>query len=148
MRDLIGIHNAENWLGMDGDSDMSLFKPKLDLERALTPGDKEGSPSSTPGHSEEEQQQQPEQQPPPPPQAQSLKVTVGTQTGSEPPDSTFANDKITVDPHCYECKVKYRDPKPSDLVMYLHAWRYCGPGWEYETPLPAWASSDWIGDER
>ncbi|XP_043462612.1 RNA pseudouridylate synthase domain-containing protein 2-like isoform X1 [Leptopilina heterotoma] len=148
VRDLIGIHNAENWLGMDGDSDMSLFKPKLDLERALTPGDKEGSPSSTPGHSEEEQQQQttPEQQQPQ--IQQSLKVTVGTQTGSEPPDSTFANDKITVDPHCYECKVKYRDPKPSDLVMYLHAWRYCGPGWEYETPLPAWASSDWIGDER
>lgn len=146
VRDLIGIHNAENWLGMDGDSDMSLFKPKLDLERALTPGDKEGSPSSTPGHSEEEQQQQTTEQQPQ--IQQSLKVTVGTQTGSEPPDSTFANDKITVDPHCYECKVKYRDPKPSDLVMYLHAWRYCGPGWEYETPLPAWASSDWIADER
>ncbi|XP_051157764.1 pseudouridylate synthase RPUSD2-like [Leptopilina boulardi] len=157
VRDLIGIHNAENWLGMEGDSDMSLFKPKLDLERALTPGDKEGSPSSTPGHSEEEQQQQTEQQQQQQQQQQSqtqqqqqqsLKVTVGTQTGSEPPDSTFANDKITVDPHCYECKVKYRDPKPSDLVMYLHAWRYCGPGWEYETPLPAWAASDWIGDER
>ncbi|XP_033209288.1 RNA pseudouridylate synthase domain-containing protein 2-like isoform X2 [Belonocnema kinseyi] len=152
VRDLIGIHNAENWLGMDGDSDMSLFKPKLDLEQALTPGDKEGSPSSTPGLSEEEQQPQAEQQspppPPPPPPPQSLKVTVGTQTGSEPPDSTFANEKITTDPHCYECKVKYRDPKPSDLVMYLHAWRYCGPGWEYETPLPAWAASDWLADER
>lgn len=78
-----------------------------------------------------------------------MKVTVGTQTGSEPPDNTFADEKVTVDPHCYECKVKYRDPKPSDLVMYLHAWRYCGPGWEYETPLPAWAASDWTGgDDR
>ena len=75
-------------------------------------------------------------------------MTVGTQTGSEPPDSSFTNDKMTVDPHCYECKVKYRDPKPSDLVMYLHAWRYCGPGWEYETPLPAWAASDWAEEER
>ncbi|KYM93631.1 RNA pseudouridylate synthase domain-containing protein 2 [Cyphomyrmex costatus] len=120
VRDLISIHNAENWLGMDGDSDMSLFKPKLELEeRMLGSGsdkDNGSSPSSTPG--------------------------------SEPPDSTFANDKVTVDPHCYECKVKYRDPKPSDLVMYLHAWRYCGPGWEYETPLPAWAASDWTGDDR
>ena len=28
------------------------------------------------------------------------------------------------DPHCYECKVKYRDPTEDDLVMYLHALRY------------------------
>ncbi|XP_023246728.1 RNA pseudouridylate synthase domain-containing protein 2-like isoform X2 [Copidosoma floridanum] len=140
VKDLIGIHNAENWLGMDGDSEMSLFKPKLDLDDRI-PSDKEGSPSSTPSLSEDDQQQQlqPAQSQP----AQSLKVTVGTQTGSEPPDSTFSNDKVTVDSHCYECKVKYRDPKPSDLVMYLHAWRYSGPGWEYETPLPAWAASDW-----
>lgn len=27
VRDLINIHNAENWLGMDGDSDLSMFKP-------------------------------------------------------------------------------------------------------------------------
>lgn len=139
VRDLISIHNAENWLGMDGDSEMSLFKPKLDMEDRVSL-DKDGSsPSSTPGLAEEEQQQQ---------QEQSSKVTVGTQTGSEPPDSSFTNDKMTVDPHCYECKVKYRDPKPSDLVMYLHAWRYCGPGWEYETPLPAWAASDWTEEER
>lgn len=139
VRDLISIHNAENWLGMDGDSEMSLFKPKLDMEDRVLSNDKDSSPSSTPGLGEEEQQQQ---------QEQSLKVTVGTQTGSEPPDSSFANDKMTVDPHCYECKVKYRDPKPSDLVMYLHAWRYCGPGWEYETPLPAWAASDWTEEDR
>lgn len=142
VRDLISIHNAENWLGMDGDSEMSLFKPKLDMEDRVSL-DKDGSsPSSTPGLAEEEQQQQQQQQ------EQSSKVTVGTQTGSEPPDSSFTNDKMTVDPHCYECKVKYRDPKPSDLVMYLHAWRYCGPGWEYETPLPAWAASDWTEEER
>lgn len=141
VKDLISIHNAENWLGMDGDSEMSLFKPKLDMEDRVSNNDKDGSsPSSTPGLPEEEQHQQQ--------QEQSLKVTVGTQTGSEPPDSSFANDKMTVDSHCYECKVKYRDPKPSDLVMYLHAWRYCGPGWEYETPLPAWAASDWNEEDR
>lgn len=33
VRDLINIHNAENWLGMDGDSDLSMFKPmKTDLD--------------------------------------------------------------------------------------------------------------------
>lgn len=36
----------------------------------------------------------------------------------------FEEEKMTVDKHCYECKVRYRDPKPQDLVMYLHAWKY------------------------
>lgn len=52
------------------------------------------------------------------------KVTVATQTGHEAPDFTFNPDKMTVDKHCYECKVRYRDPKPQDLIMYLHAWKY------------------------
>ena len=30
----------------------------------------------------------------------------------------------TVDKNCYECKVRYRDPKPKDLVMFLHALKY------------------------
>ena len=28
------------------------------------------------------------------------------------------------DNNCYECKVKYRDPRPKDLVMFLHAYTY------------------------
>ena len=36
----------------------------------------------------------------------------------------YISEKMTWDPNCYECKVKYRDPKSKDLVMYLHAWRY------------------------
>ncbi|KAJ2777501.1 RNA pseudouridylate synthase domain containing protein 2 [Coemansia javaensis] len=31
------------------------------------------------------------------------------------------------------------DPAPSDLCIWLHAWRYSGPGWSHETPLPGWA---------
>ena len=30
--DLISIHNAENWLGMDGDSDLSMFNKDGDSE--------------------------------------------------------------------------------------------------------------------
>lgn len=56
--------------------------------------------------------------------SQSCKVTVATQTGQETPDLSFNADKMTFDENCYECKVKYRDPKPKDLVMYLHAWKY------------------------
>ena len=39
-------------------------------------------------------------------------------------DYRYSPDRMTWDPNCYECKVKYRDPKAKDLVMYLHAWRY------------------------
>ena len=71
------------------------------------------------------------------------------------------------DPHCYECKVKYRDPSEKDLIMYLHALRYqvwgerykleqsilvtnltflCqGKDWSYETELPSWADANWSG---
>jgi len=53
-----------------------------------------------------------------------MQVTVATQTGHESPDLAFNPDKMTTDGHCYECKVRYKDPKPQDLVMYLHAWKY------------------------
>ena len=39
-------------------------------------------------------------------------------------DYRYLAEKMTWDPNCYECKVRYRDPKAKDLVMYLHAWRY------------------------
>jgi len=66
----------------------------------------------------------------------------------EPADSSSYNGaKLTHDEHCYECKVRFRDPKPKDLMMFLHAWRYKGPGWEYETRLPSWAQSEWQDDE-
>lgn len=38
--------------------------------------------------------------------------------------SSYNSDKVTHDEHCYECKVRFRDPKPKDLMMFLHAWRY------------------------
>lgn len=39
VRDLINIHNAENWLGIDGDSELSMFNSKSigsDLEDSLS----------------------------------------------------------------------------------------------------------------
>ncbi|XP_061394626.1 pseudouridylate synthase RPUSD2-like [Musca vetustissima] len=181
VRDLINIHNAENWLGIDGDSEMPFFKPhKNDCEtdhlpiggnhplieddndavsRETSPvysnsptivdlspenatigcntvdslSNKLGDTSKTDDTIENE--------------ADSsnihVKVTVATQTDHESPDTSFNPEKMTLDKHCYECKVRYRDPKPKDLIMYLHAWKYKGPGWEYETKLPAWGAPDW-----
>ena len=36
----------------------------------------------------------------------------------------FEQHRIIKDPECFECFQKYRDPEPSDLVMYLHALSY------------------------
>ncbi|XP_065357201.1 pseudouridylate synthase RPUSD2-like isoform X3 [Calliphora vicina] len=193
VRDLINIHNAENWLGIDGDSDISMFKTiKGDCDvDTISLG------SETKGHvlsDDDSEITSRETSPTCPnsprladPAAQLLKnvnevelvkithasdisnltiadtnnsnevyekndsyshikveVTVATQTGHEAPDMAFNAEKMTSDKHCYECKVRYRDPKPKDLVMYLHAWKYKGPGWEYETMLPNWGSADWI----
>lgn len=38
IRDLISIHNAENWLGMDGDTDPDLFKPSTPIDDELDKG--------------------------------------------------------------------------------------------------------------
>ncbi|XP_021913301.1 uncharacterized protein C18B11.02c-like isoform X3 [Zootermopsis nevadensis] len=164
IQDLINIHNAENWLGMDGDSELSMFKSlKGDMEDGLNPlsgkvglaeddGDvsREASPCEescendvvgSVGHQEESLSSVVSQR-----NAvlcRTNKVTVATQTGHEAPDLAFNPDKMSTDKHCYECKVRYRDPKPRDLVMYLHAWKYKGPGWSYETELPDWARVDW-----
>lgn len=66
-------------------------------------------------------------------------VDACTQTGMELPDSRFDPNKASVDPYCLDCRFQYRDPEPKNLVMYLHAYKYSGPGWEYKTPMPTWA---------
>lgn len=72
----------------------------------------------------------------------------GTQTGMDGPDPRFDRAKASVDPDCPECRYRYKDPEPKDLVMYLHAYEYSGPGWTYRTPLPAWADVDWTPPEQ
>ncbi|CAH1175966.1 unnamed protein product [Phaedon cochleariae] len=191
VRDLIHIHNAENWLGMDGDTEPSMFNGKSELDDALVgpivPKDpvlgeddpagqpsRESSPCGSPNgdHASTSRLDPPATSLRDPPAtsprelpATSLRdlsatsrresaatspdarrgrpVTVATQTGHETPDLAFSAEKMTADEHCYECKVRYRDPKPQDLVMYLHAWTYKGPGWAFSTELPDWARLDW-----
>ncbi|KAI7824459.1 pseudouridine synthase [Kickxella alabastrina] len=51
----------------------------------------------------------------------------------------------TVDPTtgaqvCEKCSSPVlADPTPDELCIWLHAWRYSGPGWSYETSFPKWA---------
>ncbi|KAI8041891.1 hypothetical protein M5D96_003186 [Drosophila gunungcola] len=167
IRDLINIHNAENWLGIDCDSDISMFKTTKDE------ADRESLSSehtSVVHHSDDDGGVNSRETSPPCTEAQQPEVggknAERTNVAKDypvtaPKSSTEIStalldsieiplsgggcnaNKITVDEHCYECKVHYRDPKSKDLIMYLHAWKYKGPGWEYETELPNWARNDW-----
>lgn len=192
VRDLIAIHNAENWLGVDAADDDLLFSKPVSDDKVgeddcdTGPASRESSPrleSPAPGvtpstimtptlPSPSSAAEAPVEVSSPSActmalspiaspalnddsnDAKSDKVTVATQTGCSVA-STVASasnvsvgDALTSDPHCYECRVRYRDPRPRDLVMYLHAWKYKGPGWEYETELPQWASVDWEEQEN
>lgn len=42
IHDLINIHNAENWLGMEGDSELSMFKTRPDLDDGLNSINRKG----------------------------------------------------------------------------------------------------------
>ncbi|KAH8246775.1 hypothetical protein KR038_008687 [Drosophila bunnanda] len=179
IRDLINIHNAENWLGIDCDSDISMFKNSKDE----TDGESLSSEhTSVVHHSDDDagvnsrettppcldtQQPQPQPQPdlcvktpeitnpvkeyPNAAEKSSMEIMPPALQSSSSMESVVSPaggggcklNKVTIDEHCYECKVHYRDPKSKDLIMYLHAWKYKGPGWEYETELPNWACTDW-----
>ena len=100
--DLIDIHNSDNWLGDDTETspaemtslDQNLMKLREKKPRARL--EVEDSPDSG--------------------------VEVEGENTEEPQTETDMRPKG--DRHCYECKVKYRDPSPADLMMYLHALRY------------------------
>ncbi|CAG5121825.1 unnamed protein product [Candidula unifasciata] len=59
----------------------------------------------------------------------------------------FEMSKLSIDLACDQCKKSLIDPQEKQLVMFLHALRYQGPGWEYETTLPDWALEDWSREE-
>jgi len=212
IQDLIAIHNAENWLGMDGDSELSMFnKDGKDGEKDKgmggdCPDSKTPSPCSDPNSpsgdsnnskgainggksakhtypdlirptgnyevdnrnilaSLENNPNVPRNctitRPPPITKPCSYRDPVilrePLETESTEPiteqdnelltkhkEYRYMSEKMTWDPHCYECKVRYRDPKAKDLVMYLHAWRYKGPDWDFQTKLPEWADENWM----
>ncbi|XP_076449753.1 pseudouridylate synthase RPUSD2-like isoform X2 [Babylonia areolata] len=60
----------------------------------------------------------------------------------------FDPQRWVPDSNCESCRLKYIDPKPTDLLLYLHALRYKGPGWDYRTKLPDWAADDWQEPEE
>jgi len=185
--DLISIHNAENWLGMDGDTELSMFNKGdgegdgksdpatkiLPLDSSLITNKKEGCVNA-PVHSVHHNNFDPANplsciennpliprnctitRPPPitrpcrspvvlrqPLESAPLVESEDDELLAKNKEYRYVPEKMTWDPNCYECKVRYRDPKSKDLVMYLHAWRYKGPDWQFETRLPQWAEPVW-----
>ncbi|KAI2804200.1 hypothetical protein RDWZM_007693 [Blomia tropicalis] len=55
----------------------------------------------------------------------------------------FDATKITQQDDCEDCRVKTCDPTPSEQFIYLHAYRYKGLDWSFETQLPIWAKETW-----
>ncbi|VUZ55888.1 unnamed protein product, partial [Hymenolepis diminuta] len=47
--------------------------------------------------------------------------------------------KAAHDPDCPDCNRRFAEPKMSNLVLRLHAYRYSGAEWSYSAPLPDWA---------
>jgi len=178
--DLISIHNAENWLGMDGESGLSMFNKDDDkdgqdentndiankLDTPLKPKKKcvhhnnfdPANPLSCIENNPNIPRNCTITRPPPitkpcrTPVVLRQPLETGSYEDTTPEDNEllaknkeyrYISEKMTWDPNCYECKVRYRDPKSKDLVMYLHAWRYKGPDWQFETRLPHWAETNW-----
>lgn len=55
--------------------------------------------------------------------------------------TVLPTDKAWIDPKCPECWIDFTDPLPEDMRIDLHAWKYEGPGWKFETDLPVWAKN-------
>jgi hypothetical protein len=66
-----------------------------------------------------------------------LKKEIGIKTPE------FNPAKLNLDDTCDECKLKYINPEPKSLMIYLHALRYKGKDWDYKTEAPFWAKDDW-----
>ncbi|ESO84214.1 hypothetical protein LOTGIDRAFT_107992 [Lottia gigantea] len=58
-------------------------------------------------------------------------------------ENRFDKDQLSIDIDCEECQNTYKNPEPKDLILYLHAYKYEGPGWSYKASAPYWAADDW-----
>lgn len=53
----------------------------------------------------------------------------------------FDASRVIFDSKCEECRLNYIDPQPSSLMLFLHALKYSGEGFSFQTELPFWAQT-------
>lgn len=63
--------------------------------------------------------------------------------GRHPP---FDASKLVHDDQCEECQRIYMNPTPKHLCIYLHAQKYKGAEWQFETPMPWWSKYEEAND--
>ena len=56
---------------------------------------------------------------------------------------TFDSSKMSRDGGCDECGRRFKNVHPRHMMLFLHALRYSGPDWSYETSRPFWANDDY-----
>lgn len=56
---------------------------------------------------------------------------------------SYNQEKMSFYDHCRECNSFHMEPKPQELLIYLHCYRYKADGWEYTASWPNWAKEDW-----
>ena len=154
IKDLIALHNAENWLGIDdtalGNKDGPLIPLAHNPSASPLQKDPLKASENLPSNENAERTEieilsatpiqtkvpvSPKYDTSVKCEKMEAKVTDGVikdaqSTVSAPSNQQgvdlekFVPSKLSVDEHCQECKVKYKDPKPKDLVMFLHAYTY------------------------
>ena len=56
---------------------------------------------------------------------------------------TFDINKWHISRDCTKCRRVFAEPRPENMIIYLHALRYTGPDWSYCTSTPKWAQDNW-----
>lgn len=74
----------------------------------------------------------------------SIKESVSDECFLESKLTPFDENRLIIDSDCFECKQKFRDPKRSELTMYLHALSYKFGDMKFSTEMPKWAKEDFI----
>jgi len=60
-------------------------------------------------------------------------------SGSEIAEQCAESDPYFA-PNCPECRNPLPDPPEEEMMMFLHAYRYKGDGFNFTSPLPDWAA--------
>ncbi|KAL3182753.1 hypothetical protein MRX96_029352 [Rhipicephalus microplus] len=133
VEDLLEVHNLKKWLGpeMDLTPDGCLPDEHLDGGDTMTRSEclEEPATNHFPGSLNHY-----------------LEGTESANFHAMMEKQAFDKAKFVRRHECLECRCKYKDPEPKDLLIYLHCLRYKGSNWVYEAEWPSWAKDNWTDD--